>query len=141
MMHIPRGLSAALLAGLLTMTPALAAEPAAAGIVMKVTGQTNSRSAVPRGNPPGYRDPARTRGRAHLPPLSQMQARHRGWRNAGAQRGRFHHRWKGREELPGSLPTRLSARGKAPADGLRATCTSHPGQSRDHFRRTARPTG
>ena len=40
MMHIPRGLSAALLAGLLTMTPALAAEPAAAGIVMKVTGQT-----------------------------------------------------------------------------------------------------
>jgi hypothetical protein len=40
MMHIPRGPSAALLAGLLTTTPALAAEPAAAGIVMKVTGQT-----------------------------------------------------------------------------------------------------
>jgi hypothetical protein len=41
MMHIPRGPSAALLAGLLTTTTsALAAEPAAAGIVMKVTGQT-----------------------------------------------------------------------------------------------------
>ena len=40
MMHIPRGPSAALLAGLLTTTPALAAEPAAAGIVMKVTGRT-----------------------------------------------------------------------------------------------------
>src|ERR1700730_7331556 len=34
------GLSAALLACLFTMTPALAVEPVAAGIVMKITGQT-----------------------------------------------------------------------------------------------------
>jgi hypothetical protein len=40
MMHIPRCLSAALFACLSWMTPAYAAEPAAAGIVMKVTGQT-----------------------------------------------------------------------------------------------------
>jgi hypothetical protein len=39
MIHIRCGLSAAI-AFLLTMTPALAAEPGAAGIVMKVTGQT-----------------------------------------------------------------------------------------------------
>jgi hypothetical protein len=40
MIHIRCLLSAALLAGLSMMTPALAGEPDAAGIVMKVTGQT-----------------------------------------------------------------------------------------------------
>jgi hypothetical protein len=40
MMHIRRGLTAALLVGMWTMTPAFAAERAAVGIVMKVTGQT-----------------------------------------------------------------------------------------------------
>jgi hypothetical protein len=55
MIHILHGLSAALLAGLLTTTPALAAEPAAAGIVMKVTGQTTPdlpvRAEIPADTP------------------------------------------------------------------------------------------
>jgi hypothetical protein len=53
MMHILHGLSAALFAGLLPTTPVLAAEPEAAGIVMKVAGQTTPdlpvRTEIPAG--------------------------------------------------------------------------------------------